>query len=423
MPRRRRALSAACAATLALVPAAGAAADAQATTWPVRTVATGGAAFGAGVDGLPGGAVATLLERRGGFGSRLELWIGRRHTLIAASQRGHAFGPRLAHDRRGRVVVAFTVVPDSGGARRAYVWTAAHGVQTLWAGPRSAGAVSLAVAPDGRAAAGVSGIAPATIARGTTASGFGAPEQLPAGAPARYPSDVGIADDGTVTAAGRDDGGVAFTRAAWGRPFSAPVVVPVANADESSFAVTAGGRAVFAVKQTVPVRGGAGSMRTVSTIAWDAGAAAPGPPQVVSRGQAGSPAVLAVGDTAFAVWRQAATTRSEPATLAVATIPDGGAAHVRFTIPGLGGAGGPLGPITLAPSGSGVRPYFAVGGSIHTTHVDARGRVSGTSVALGPAEGRPMIAAAEAGGRPVVVFTRQLFDGNAGYRVRIARPR
>jgi hypothetical protein len=96
---------------------------------------------------------------------------------------------------------------------------------------------------------------------------------------------------------------------------------------------------------------------------------------------------------------------------------------VRFTIPGLGGAGGPLGPITLAPSGSGVRPYFAVGGSIHTTHVDARGRVSGTSVALGPAEGRPMIAAAEAGGRPVVVFTRQLFDGNAGYRVRIARPR
>jgi hypothetical protein len=98
------------------------------------------------------------------------------------------------------------------------------------------------------------------------------------------------------------------------------------------------------------------------------------------------------------------------------------APHVRFTVPGRGGAGGPLGALTLAPSGTGVRPYFAVGGSIHTTHVDAAGRVSGTAVALGPAEGRPFLAASEAGGRPVAVWTRQMFDGNAGYRVRIARP-
>jgi hypothetical protein len=160
--------------------------------------------------------------------------------------------------------------------------------------------------------------------------------------------------------------------------------------------------------------------RSVSVLTWEPGAAAPGAPVVVSQGQAGVPAATAVGDRAFVVWRQARTTTSGPAALGVATFA-APTPHVRITIPGRGGAGGPLGSIQLAPSGSGVRPYFGVGGSIHTTHVDASGRVSGTGVAIGPAEGRPFPSVADAGG-PVAVWTRRLFDDNAGYRIRIARP-
>jgi hypothetical protein len=408
-------------AATALAPGS---ASASAGAWPARTVATGGPAFADDVDGLPNGSVATLLERRSGRSSRLELWIGSRRTRIATSPTGHSFGARMGHDRRGRIVVAWATIPGRTGARQAYAWTAARGVQRLTSGTRSVVDADVAVAPDGRAAI----VAPqtgksggGTIARGSTTGGFTTTQPIGSG-DVGFPSFVGIADDATVTVGWTDGRDVGLTRAAWGAPFGAAVHVPVDHLDDMTMTVTGAGRAVVAVKQTA-LRLDGSSTRDVSAFTWDPGTAAPGPPVRLSQGQAGTPAALAVGDRAFVVWRQARTTRSSPATLGAAVFAPGATApSTRLTVPGRGGAGGPLGSIALAPSGTGVRPYFRVGGSIHSTHVSASGRVSGTSVALGPAERAPFVSAAEADGRPVVVWTRQMFDGNAGYRIRIARP-
>lgn len=408
-------------ATLAVASGAAAPASASAASaaWPARTVATGGPAFHRAVDGLPGGAVATLLEVHQGRASRLELWVGTRHTRIATSADGHFFDAELGHDGDGRVVVAYTTVPDGAGARQAYAWTAAHGTQPLTSGPRSVTTADVAVAPDGRAAIAASvGATRVVVSRGTVEDGFGDLQTL--AEEGGFPAPVGIARDGTVTVAWHGRNAVGLARAAWGQPFGEAFTVPVPHLDELAFADTADGRAVVAAKQTARVDGA--YQRDVVTFAWEPGAPRPGSQAVVSQGQAGVPAAVAVGERAFVVWRQARTSSSGPATLGVAVFgPDGGAPRVRLTVPGRGGAGGPLGSIALAPSGTGVRPYFGVGGSVHTTHVDARGRVSGTSVALAPSEGRPALAVADAGG-PVAVWTRPLFDGNAGYRVRIARP-
>jgi hypothetical protein len=407
-------------AAAALAPGS---ASAAAGPWPARTVATGGSAFADGVDGLPNGSVATLLERRSGRSSRLELWIGSRHTLVATSPNGHSFGARMGHDRRGRIVVAWATIPGHTGARQAYAWTAAHGVQRLTSGTRSVVDADVAVAPDGRAAI----VAPQTgdsgggaIARGSTTGGFAA--QPIGSGDVGFPSFVGIADDATVTVGWTDRRGVGLARAAWGAPFGAAVHVPVDHLDDTTMTVTGAGRAVVAVKQTALQLDGSFT-RDVSAFTWDPGAAAPTAPIRLSQGQAGTPAAQAVGDRAFVVWRQARTTRSAPATLGAAVFAPGAAApSTRLTVPGRGGAGGPLGAIALAPSGTGVRPYFSVGGSVHSTHVSASGRVSGTSVALGPAEGRPRVSAAEADGRPVVVWSRYHFEGKPGFRIRIARP-
>jgi hypothetical protein len=409
-----------CAAAVAV-----AATPAVATTWPVRTVATGGPAFAVDVAGLPDGTVGTLLERRVGAASRLELWVGTRHTLVATSAHGHSFDGRLTVDQAARWLVAYTVV--SGGARgtrQAYVWTAARGVQRV----RDTGGsgVALAVAPDGRAAVAFTQGPGAFVARGTTTGGFAAAQEV-SGATSdedsTFVSGVGIADDGTVTVGIAHLRAYAMARAAWDAPFGAPVTIPVPSRDETAFTVTSSGLAVAAVKQTIGAPSGPYT-RSVSAITWPAGAATPTAPQLLSRDQAGPPAARSLGGRAFVVWRQARTTRTSPATLGTASFVDRPQVtpRVRFTIPGRGGAGGPLGTIMLAPSGTGVRPYFAVGDSIHSTHVDADARVSGTSVVAGPSEGRPYVAAAEAAGRPVVVWTRRLFDGNAGYRIRLARP-
>jgi hypothetical protein len=429
MTSRARSLlaSPACLALLACATLATASA-ARASTWPVRTVATGGAAFHRDVAGLPDGTIGTLLERHVGGASRLELWVGTRHTLIAASATGHSFDARLGVDRQARWIVAYaTVSGGASGTRQAYVWTRARGVQRLSAtGGHGVVTVRLDVAPGGRAAVAFPQGDAAFVARGTATGGFGATQPVPAAATGEdfpFVSGVGIADDGTVTVAIAGRSAFSMSRAGWDAPFGTPIGVPVPSLDETAFTVTATGLALAAVKQTARQLSGAYA-RSVSAIAWSPEAAAPGAPQLLSQGQAGVPAALSLGGRAFVVWRQARTLRAAPATLGTATFVAraGIAPRVRFTIPGLGGAGGPIGAPTLAPSGTGVRAYFAVGRSIHSAHVDATGRVSGTSVVAGPSEGRPYLAAAEAAGRPVAVWTRRLSPGNAGYRIRLARP-
>jgi hypothetical protein len=400
----------------ALAPATAAAANA----WPARTVATGGPAVVADVDGLPNGSVATLLERRSGGASRLELWIGSRRTPIATSAAGHSFGARMGHDRRGRVVVAWATIPGPTGARQAYAWTAAHGAQQLTSGADSVSMADVAVAPDGRAAivAVGTGRSGSAIARGSTTGGFSAARPIGARG-AGFPTLLGLADDATVTVAWRDGRGVGLARAAWGASFGAPVHVPIAHVDEMAMAVTRSGRAVVAVKQTTRQLTGEYA-RAASAFTWAPGAAAPSASVRLSQGQAGTPATLAVGDRAFVVWRQARTTRAAPATLGAAVFAPGAATPTtRLTVPGRGGAGGPLGSIALAPSGTGVRPYFRVGSAVHTTHVDAAGRVSGTFVAVGPSERPAYVLAAEARG-PVIAWNR--YEGGNRFHIRIARP-
>ena len=98
-----------------------------AAEWRTHDVRTHGAADVEDIDGLPGGPVATLLQRSTGpRDAALELWIGDRHTVVAAH--GTFRDGKIAHDARGRVVVVFV------RAGTVYVWTAAHGDQRVATG-------------------------------------------------------------------------------------------------------------------------------------------------------------------------------------------------------------------------------------------------------------------------------------------------
>src|SRR5947208_3803050 len=71
----------------AMLVAALIAAPAEARPWNVQTVSTHGVAFSRGVDVLPNGRAAVLLQRRSAGGNRLELRVGRgTRTLDIASR-------------------------------------------------------------------------------------------------------------------------------------------------------------------------------------------------------------------------------------------------------------------------------------------------------------------------------------------------
>jgi hypothetical protein len=110
---------------LAVVGEAGLAQPASAS-WPAHDVATGRSATVDDIDGLPDGRVATLVQRPTvKHQSALELWIGRRHTVVATSA-GGLDGATMDHDARGRLVVVFARLGRGDDDGQVYAWTAAE---------------------------------------------------------------------------------------------------------------------------------------------------------------------------------------------------------------------------------------------------------------------------------------------------------
>src|SRR5689334_15533310 len=137
-------LTAVALATLALL-----ATSAQAKPWAVHTVVTSGPAFGRGVDSLPNGRAAILMQRAAGGSNRLELRIGGRTRLIDTTT--HSFlGTDIRHDSHSRLVIVWRRV--LGGTIQAFAWTARGGRQQVSDARKDVGYLSLSVASSGRAA-------------------------------------------------------------------------------------------------------------------------------------------------------------------------------------------------------------------------------------------------------------------------------
>lgn len=126
-----------------------AAAAAAAPSWSVRTVASDGPAFSRGIDVLPGGRVATLLELGASGQWTLELRVGTQRTVLARGP--HGFGPvEIKHDARGRLTVIWSTITTRRGTRRLFAWTDGR-TQTISRGAASVNVVSFAEASDGAA--------------------------------------------------------------------------------------------------------------------------------------------------------------------------------------------------------------------------------------------------------------------------------
>jgi hypothetical protein len=387
-------------------------------SWRAHDVPTRGPAAVADVDGLPGGRVAMLLRRAtGSHRATLELWIGRRHTVVAT---GGAFGDgKIGHDAQGRVVVAFVRLGTVD------VWTAAHGSQPVATGFNSfSGSLDVAVAPSGRAVVSVAlGERGVRLVRGTTTGGFASPAQtLPSSSPASAAA-VGIADDGTATIAYNNTW---VARAPWGgQPVVAQLTTATAPTEWRDFAltVTGSGRAVIGLRGSADLPGGRRDTVAIST--WDSAAAAPGPLTEVFGGTAGQLVAVAAGDTAFLAWR--AQARQDPVAvtgIGLATVTPDGTVHQRFTIPGHGGAGAfdARHPV-LAASGTGARIYVNVGCGIHTIHIAPNTALTATTVITASGAANPIVSATQGNDRPLIAWTRYLHGTEGETRIRVATPR
>ena len=154
---------------------------AQAGPWHIRSL-DAGEAFLRGLDARPDRVSVLLDERVRGSDHRLELRVGNKAPQTLDDGR-HTFDDvQVDHDSVGNLTVAWSRVPDSGGARQAYVWTARTGKVALGTGGRSVSGLSLDVAGDGGAVIAVwqVGGSLSVARRGPDTPGFGAPAQLAA---------------------------------------------------------------------------------------------------------------------------------------------------------------------------------------------------------------------------------------------------
>ena len=134
-----------------------------------------GEAFLRGLDARPDRVSVLLDERVRGSDHRLELRVGNKAPQTLDDGR-HTFDDvQVDHDSVGNLTVAWSRVPDSGGARQAYVWTARTGKVALGTGGRSVSGLSLDVAGDGGAVIAVwqVGGSLSVARRGPDTPGFG----------------------------------------------------------------------------------------------------------------------------------------------------------------------------------------------------------------------------------------------------------
>jgi hypothetical protein len=413
----------------AVLAALGAAAPAQAA-WHVTTL-TSSETFLRGVDARPDRVPVILDEHVSGKVSSLELRVGRKAPQTLATGR-HSFGDvRVDHDGRGALVVAWDAVPDSGGARQLFVWSAAARTAQLTTGTQSTDLQALDVAGDGgavltgwsrsglvvaRRAPGAAGFAPAT----TLASDVGLQSSAAAGPAGR--AVVAWTQRGQLQTAAAD-GSSAFgptqTIAVPPAPDGRPAFV-----DGVALTATPTGRVVFATHTLLDPNGGRGSGARVDTFDWAPGAPAPSPAVTVSQAPfSGAPTVLARAEIVFVVWTETTASNVGPRTMRVVRFGPGGPAPSTTYTSSAHNLGNVFGtPVLQALPGTAVRVYYRPSRSAraYTVTFDEAGVARGA--ALVAERTNADLAGALTREGSLLAWTRKLGTGNASYRVQTATP-
>jgi hypothetical protein len=413
----------------AVLAALGAAAPARAA-WHVSTL-TNSETFFRAIDARPDRVPVVLDERVSGGISRLELRVGRNAPKTLAAGR-HSFSDvRVDHDDHGALVVAWDAVPDSGGSRQLFAWSAAAGATQLTTGTQSTDLQALDVAGDGGA-----------VLTGWSRSGLVVARRAP-GQDAFGPATTLATDVGLQSSAAAGPGGravVAWTKegdlqtaAAEGPGAFGPVqavTLPPTPAGAAPFvdgvrlAATPTGRVVFATHTLLDPNGGRGARARVDAFDWAPGAPAPGLVTTISQAPfAGTPAVLARGETVFVVWTETNAASQGPHTMRVARFgPAGLAPSTTYTNSNhnLGYVSGI--PALQALPGTAVRVYYRPSRSAraYTVTFDENGRARGA--ALVAERTNADLAGALAREGSLLAWTRKLGTGNASYRVQTAAP-
>jgi hypothetical protein len=413
----------------AVLTALGASAPANAA-WHVTTLSNT-ETFLRGVDARPDRVPVVLDERVSGGVSRLELRVGSKAPQTIATGK-HSFGDvHVDHDDHGALVVAWTRVPDSGGARQLYVWSAAAGTAQLTNGTQSTDVQALDVAGDGGAVLTGWSRAGLVVARR-------APGQDAFGPATTLATDVDLQSSAAAGRGGRAV--VAWTKegalqaaAAEGPGAFGPVqavTLPPTPAGAAPYvdgvhlAATPTGRVVFATHTLLDPNGGRGPGARVDTLDWAPGTPAPGPATTISQAQfAGAPAVLARGETVFIVWTETTASNVGPPSMRVARFGPGGLAPTTTytnSDHNLGNVSGS--PVLQALPGTAVRAYYRPSRSAraYTVTFDETGRARGA--ALVAERTNADLAGALARDGSLLAWTRKLGTGNASYRVQTATP-
>ena len=383
---------------------------ASARPWQVHTIRTSNPAYSRGVDVLPNGRTAVLVERAIGRARHLELRSGGRTRLLDSAARGFTSAD-LQHDSGGRLVVIWTRFTG-----QLFAWTAAAGREQI----ATAGAdPSLTVAPGGRAAIAYAQ-GGAFVVRGSLRSGFGKSESVGASTATAVPA-VGVNASGRIVIAWVQSDGLIALRSAAGRARFGPAqLVPLRERDAGTVvlgqlpkvAITGDGRAIIVV-YSVLGRGPTVVDARVEAFDWAARAARPSAAATLSRGAAAGDAdVVATGASAVIAWTQRAP-GAPRALWATRWTAKGPQRPNVYDTRALGSA------TLLAPASKGGANVFyrASGERWFTVHLSAAGLYSGTSVVTPSGEQVGTIDVAAAGRRLAASWT-----AGPPARVEVARP-
>jgi hypothetical protein len=409
--------------------AATAAAPAQAA-WHVTTL-TNAETFLRGVDARPDRVPVILDERVSGAISRLDLRVGRRAPQTIATSR-HSFSDvRVDHDDHGALTVAWGGIPDSGGARQLFVWSAAAGTKQLTSATRSTNLQSLDVAGDGGAVLtgwNRSGLVVARRAPGAEAFGPAttlAPDVDLSSSAAAGPGGravVAWTKDGSLQTAAAEGPGAFQSVQAIAVPPTPSGARPYVGAVQ--LVATATGRVVFATHTLLDPNGGRGSGARVDAFDWAPGAPAPGAVTTISQAPfAGAPALLTRAEIVFVAWTETNAANQAPHTMRVVRFgPSGLTPSTTYTNSdhNLGYVSGT--PVLQALPGTAVRVYYRPSRSAraYTVTFDENGRARGA--ALVAERTNADLARALARNGSLLAWTRKLGTTNASYRVQTATP-
>jgi hypothetical protein len=419
-------------AFIALLAAATVAAAANSPPWRVRTVPTTTATFLRGLEVLPGGRTAIVLQRRAGGRNRLELHDGRRSRALDVSR--HAFiDADVGHDRRGRLVVAWRRIARTGGAIQLFVWTTGARTRQLSSLPTSANSVSLDVAPNGRAIVAASSQGQVLAWRRAPGRRFGPPRQLTPERSATSDPAASIAGGGRAVVAWGEGEAVAASSAEGNGPFGTPQVVRLRSAREGHSLVPAAPKIVLTSERRAVVAVSAAELRAASgpytepaivathveAFDWAPGAGTPSAARTLSRGElAGAPDLIARGGSALVAWTERADGAAPRALRAAFWAARGPDRNHTYETRELGG------PVVLAPAAAGGAQVFyrVTRGHWFTVHLAGSGLFSRTSVVTPPGRAVTVLEADGASRRAVAAWTGKTGRGDSSNRIHLARP-